>query len=74
MAEMAKKMKMGRETFVRKFSSQFGVSPKLFFHRLRAAASQCLAQRMEKIVPKVLYPREGRTLESEKIVHLDSMH
>lgn len=39
-----------------------------------AAASQCLAQRMEKIVPKVLYPREGRALESEKIVHLDSMH
>lgn len=38
-AEMAKKMKMGRETFVRKFSSQFGVSPKLFFHRLRAAAA-----------------------------------
>ncbi len=39
-----------------------------------AAASQCLAQRMEKIVPKVLYPREGRALESEKIVHLDSMY
>ena len=38
------------------------------------AASQCLAQWMEKIVPKVLYPREGRALESEKIVHLDSMH
>ena len=38
-ALQAKKMKMGRETFVRKFSSQFGVSPKLFFHRLRAAAA-----------------------------------
>ena len=39
-----------------------------------SAASQCLAQRMEKIVPKVLHPREEHALESEKIVHLDSMH
>ena len=37
-----------------------------------AAAPQCLARRMETIIPAILHARKGRALEPEKIVHLDS--
>ena len=37
-----------------------------------AAATQCLARRMETIVPAILHARERGALEPEKIVHLDS--
>ena len=37
-AEMAALMKMGKESFVKRFSSETGESPKAFFNRLRAAA------------------------------------
>lgn len=37
-AEMAALMKMGRESFVKRFSAETGESPKAFFNRLRASA------------------------------------
>ena len=37
-AEMAAVMKMGKESFVKHFSTETGESPKAFFNRLRAAA------------------------------------
>lgn len=37
--EMAKIMKMGKESFVKHFTARIGVSPKLFFHRIRSAAA-----------------------------------
>lgn len=37
--EMAKLMKMGKESFIKHFTAETGCSPKLFFHRLRAAAA-----------------------------------
>ena len=41
---------------------------------ISAASPQCLAWRMEKIVLKVLHPRKGRALESEKTVQFDLSH
>ena len=37
--EMASIMKMGKESFVKRFSAGIGSSPKLFFNRIRAAAA-----------------------------------
>lgn len=37
--EMAATMKMGRESFVKRFASATGVPPKAFFNRIRAAAT-----------------------------------
>ena len=38
-ARMAEIMKMGKESFVKRFSAEIGSSPKLFFNRIRAAAA-----------------------------------
>lgn len=38
-AEMAEIMKMGKESFVKRFRAGTGASPKLFFNRIRAAAA-----------------------------------
>lgn len=37
--DMARIMKMGKESFIKHFTAKAGISPKLFFHRLRAAAA-----------------------------------
>ena len=37
--EMAGIMKMGKESFVKRFRAELGASPKLFFNRIRAAAA-----------------------------------
>lgn len=37
--EMASIMKMGKESFVKRFSAEIGSSPKLLFNRIRAAAA-----------------------------------
>ena len=38
-ARMAEIMKMGKESFVKRFHAEIGSSPKLFFNRIRAAAA-----------------------------------
>ena len=37
--DMAKIMKMGKESFVKQFTVRTGIPPKLFFHRIRSAAA-----------------------------------
>lgn len=37
--EMAKIMKMGKEAFIKSFTKNVGVPPKLFFHQMRASAA-----------------------------------